>query len=238
VSLSFGGESSITGGIMKPLPVEYRVVGGLSIAYAVFTGGMMAYVLYHGSPGSNSPGSLAKPTGVLDWLLPGAYVCKCVALFLAGCLLFARQAKGHRAAQLALIAAALGCLLEAVLLIVGTYLIVTMAFTSDATQGPLAIFIIFITGPLFGLAALWTVVTLITAVKLGRYLKRVERVTQYRERFNSLPTEALTATLESGALNAEAGDAVVQILRDRRQSPGHVDTRFQAEPDAADRPRE
>ena len=80
-----------------------------------------------------------------------------------------------------------------------TYMLFTSAFTpNDASQGALGIFIIFITGPMFLIAALWMVITLITAVKLGRHLKRAQRVVNYKERFASLPTEALTTTLDPG----------------------------------------
>ena len=66
---------------MKPLPIGYRIVGGLVIAYALFTGWVTA-ILFD----SFSPGSPSKSIKVLDWLLPCAYAYQSVALFLAGCL--------------------------------------------------------------------------------------------------------------------------------------------------------
>ena len=219
---------------MKSLPIGYRIVGGLVIAYAVFTGWVTAILFDSFSPGS--PGKSIEVDGLL---LACAYAYQSVALLLAGCLLFARQAKRLRAAQLALIAAALGCLLQGILLIIATYWAFTSAFTSHQSQGPLAIFIIIYTGPMFLIAALWMVITSITAVMLGRHLKRAQRFVNYKERFASLPTEALTTTLESGALDAAARDAVDQILRDRLQPPGQIDTRFQGEKSASpDRPRD
>jgi FtsH-binding integral membrane protein len=115
-----------------------------------------------------SPGSYAKPMELLDWVWLCAYAYKSVALLLAGCLLFARRARALRAAQMALFAAALGCLLYGVLMVYVT----DLAFRSTAEQGPLAIFI---TGPMFVMSAFWTVITMITALKLSRYLKKPQR---------------------------------------------------------------
>jgi hypothetical protein len=100
---------------------------------------------------------------VVDWLVFGDVFLTSAIALVAGCLLFVRQAGALRLARVLLLAAAVGWVSQAVLIIPATL----QASRSSSTGGLTVI----VTGPMFILALLWGVVSLIAAVKLGRRLK-------------------------------------------------------------------
>src|SRR5262249_42711825 len=91
----------LVGGVaVETLPVGYRVVGGISVAYAALMG--LVLVLFASAALNQSP-----PRGALDWLGIAAFVLSPVALFTSGCLLFARSEPAlRRGAWASMIAAA------------------------------------------------------------------------------------------------------------------------------------
>jgi hypothetical protein len=115
--------------------------------------------------------ALARPqfnpvpfNALLDWLTLISVFATALVLLLAGCLLFLRQRAALRAAWVLLWAAALGLVSEAAL---------TIPVTLQASWlAPGGVWFICVTGPVFLFASFWVVVTMVTAVKLGRHLKQ------------------------------------------------------------------
>jgi hypothetical protein len=149
---------------MNSLPVGFRVVGGVLAGYAIATGGFFAQVL---AVGLTSPKTNARDTpsnDLLGWLVI-VFVVTSVILILGGCLLFARRVAALRAAQLVIVAGILGLAFEGILAVLAT------RAEFQHPSGSTGSLIVLVTGPVLLMAGVWTIILLITAVRLGRHLK-------------------------------------------------------------------
>lgn len=141
-----------------PLPAGYRVVGGLSIAYALV---MTAFLVFVAAASEKLP----APAGVLDWLTAAAFILAPVCLLLGGCALFARSPGVLRGASAALVAAAAVLLLKAGVVTAG---VVQELRAPTSSTGVLVVFNI----PLVIMpASIWAVAVLVTGIALGRRLR-------------------------------------------------------------------
>jgi hypothetical protein len=149
---------------MNSLPVGFRVVGGVLAGYASSTGGFFAQVLASvlASPKTNARDT---PSNDLSGWLVIVFVVTSVILVVAGCLLFARYVAALRAAQLVMVAGIIGLVLEGILAVLATR--AEFQHPSGSTGG----LIVLVTGPVFMMAVVWTILLLITVVRLGRHLK-------------------------------------------------------------------
>jgi hypothetical protein len=158
----------VVGGVaVETLPVGYRVVGGISVAYAVLMG--LVLVLVASAALNQSP-----PRGALDWLGIAAFVLSPVALFTSGCLLFARREPALRLSAWASMIAAAVLLCKAGLVSLAT---VQELQHPTSSTGVLVIFNI----PLIIMpASMWAVIVFATGVNLVRRIRSVKGLVEPR----------------------------------------------------------
>jgi hypothetical protein len=140
---------------MAPLPAGYRIVGGLSIAYALVMAGFLALGVF----GSGPP----PLRNAVDVLVAVTFVLTPLPLLLAGFLLCSSQAATRATAWLLFIA---GLLLLAKAAAVTLAVHQALTHPTSSTAGLAVLLVPVIIMP----ASMWGVVVLFTGVFLGRRL--------------------------------------------------------------------